>query len=217
MARAACGLGAGLTLAAAGAVPASADVIGNVPVVRQQHALDCEAAALAMAMAHEGLARSQWQLLVAMGIGRRHPRGGLPGRRRPVPQLRRRPQRLGGPPDRLRRLPASGGAGRGGDRRPRPAGGGGIPAAAVYDQVAQGHPAVAWITYDWRPHARHDYVAWDGRWVPYAGPFEHTVTVVGVDGASVRVHDPARGAYWMARPTFEAAYGVYGGMAVVLA
>jgi len=91
-----------------------------------------------------------------------------------------------------------------------------VPVTAVYDQVLTGHPAIVWVTYDFRLHPRHDYLAWDGRWVPYAGPYEHTVTVVGFDGATVLVNDPARGVSRLGKLTFEAGYGVYDGMAVVL-
>ena len=49
---------------------------------------------------------------------------------------------------------------------------------------------VAWISFDWRYHPPGAWLAFDGRSVPYAGPVEHTVTVVGVSGDSVYVFNP---------------------------
>jgi hypothetical protein len=222
LARLMVGLLAALALASLAAVPAAAGdggnhVIGDVPMLRQQYRLSCEAAALEMALAHEGIRRSQWRTLLAMGIDRRHPGAGYRGGGDPYrgfvgdpsgSEIRRTGYGTYFPPV-ARVATAFGGRVVLADQRVAP--------AIVYAQVATGHPAITWIAYDWAPHARHDYLAWDGRWVPYAGPIEHTVTIVGVGPGSVLVNDPARGAYWRSRAAFEAAFAVYDDMAVVLA
>ena len=41
--------------------------------------------------------------------------------------------------------------------------------------------------------------------------------VVGFTSTSVLVNDPDRGRYWVSRGQFEAAYRVYGNMAVAIA
>jgi len=93
----------------------------------------------------------------------------------------------------------------------------GISPATVYANVKAGGPVVVWVTFDLAVHARSDYVAFDGRTIPYAGPEEHAMVVTGVSDASVRLNDPDRGQYWVSRGQFEAAYGVYGQMAVLFA
>ncbi len=93
----------------------------------------------------------------------------------------------------------------------------GVVPADVYDAILQGHPVVAWVTYRWVSTPRNDFVAFDGRLVPYAGPVEHTVTVVGVNEDSVLVNDPLSGPQWVSKSTFEAAYSTYQQMAVILA
>lgn len=93
--------------------------------------------------------------------------------------------------------------------------GSGISPATVYAAAAAGHPVIVWITFDLAVHARNDYQAFDGTTVPYAGPEEHAMVVSGVSSTSVRVNDPDRSQYWIPRSQFEAAYGVYGQMAVV--
>jgi uncharacterized protein YvpB len=93
----------------------------------------------------------------------------------------------------------------------------GIAPGAVYAAVKAGGPVIVWVTFDLATHARGDYVAYDGRTVPYAGPEEHAMVVTGVSDASVRLNDPDRGQYWISRGQFETAYGVYGQMAVLFA
>jgi uncharacterized protein YvpB len=93
---------------------------------------------------------------------------------------------------------------------------GSIPPGDVYQWVLMGHPAVTWTTFDWQVRARKDYTAYDGASIPYAGPDEHTVVVVGVNSGQVLVNDPDRGQYWISRAQFEGAFSVYGDMAVIL-
>ena len=89
--------------------------------------------------------------------------------------------------------------------------------AEIYDAVLTGHPAVAWVTYHWVRLTRKDYVAFDGKTVPYAGPGEHAVTVVGVQPTKVLINNPSTGVEWIDKRTFEAIYAIYDHMAVILA
>jgi uncharacterized protein YvpB len=91
----------------------------------------------------------------------------------------------------------------------------GIAPASIYAAVKAGGPAIVWVTFDLAVHARNDYVAFDGRPIPYAGPEEHAMVVTGVSDTSVRLNDPDRSQYWISRSQFEAAYAVYGQMAVL--
>jgi uncharacterized protein YvpB len=91
-----------------------------------------------------------------------------------------------------------------------------VPPSVLYEQVLQGHPAVVWVTYQWAMPSPSSYVAFDGRPIPYAGPVEHAVTLVGVRPDSVWINNPVTGLERISKPVFEAAYGVYGDMAVVL-
>lgn len=84
---------------------------------------------------------------------------------------------------------------------------GAMDADTIYAELQSGHPVVAWATWDWRWHPRHDYLAFDGRWVPWIGPYDaHVYTIVGIRTDAVLVDDPIRGQYWVVKPAFEAAY-----------
>jgi len=191
----------------------------SVPWYHQEYELSCEAAALRMALAHEGIATTDAAILDIVGIDRRpaffengalrwgdpfttfvgDPNGSevaLTGYGTYYPTIARAAAALGGS------VLASGQ---------------GIPAATVYAAVLQGHPVVAWVTYQWVTPARFDYTAFDSRAVPYAGPVEHAVTVVGVDEGSVLINNPWSGPEWVDKATFEAAYAVYDQMAVIVA
>ena len=93
--------------------------------------------------------------------------------------------------------------------------GAGIAPSTIYSAVKAGHPVLVWVTFDWQPHARTDYLAYDGKTIPYAGPEEHAMVVTGINGNAVRVNDPDRNQYWVTFGRFEAAYAVYGNMALV--
>jgi len=93
----------------------------------------------------------------------------------------------------------------------------GIPPSQVYEAVLAGHPVVTWVTYQWVIQRRQDYVAFDGRVIPYAGPGEHAVTVIGVDPTRVLINNPWSGPEWVNKALFERVYQTYNQMAVVLA
>src|SRR5215470_7032966 len=191
----------------------------SVPWYHQEYELSCEAASLRMALAHEGIATTDAAILDIVGIDRRpaffengalrwgdpfttfvgDPNGSevaLTGYGTYYPTIARAAAALGGS------VLASGQ---------------GIPAATVYAAVLQGHPVVAWVTYQWVTPTRFDYTAFDSRTVPFAGPVEHAVTVVGVDEGSVLINNPWSGQEWVDKTTFEAAYAVYDQMAVIVA
>ena len=96
------------------------------------------------------------------------------------------------------------------------AAGEGITPAAVYADVLGGHPVVAWVTYQWVSAQRSDYTAFDGKVIPYAGPVEHAVTVVGVTSTDVIINNPDFGREVISKSVFEASYSTYNNMAVVL-
>jgi hypothetical protein len=75
---------------------------------------------------------------------------------------------------------------------------------------------VVWIDYLWRAGKSTHCTAYDGRSIPYAGPAEHAMALVGVTPNGVYVNDPARGTYWIRKSTFQAGYSTYHGMAVVI-
>src|SRR5437868_3500306 len=91
-----------------------------------------------------------------------------------------------------------------------------VTPAQVYAAVLAGHPVVAWVTYRWVTLHRQDYIAFDGRTIPYAGPGEHAVTVVGVDASRVLINNPWSGPEWINKSLFERVYATYDDMAVVL-
>ena len=195
------------------------DRVLDVPWFGQAYELSCEEASLRMALAHEGISTTDAAILDVIGVDARpatfdngalrwgdpyvsfvgDPNGSevaVTGYGTYYPTIARAAVALGGQVLRA---------------------GEGIAPADVYDAILRGHPVVAWVTYGWGAAARNDYVAFDGRQVPYAGPVEHAVTVVGVNDASVLVNNPMSGPEWVSKSTFEASYGTYQQMAVVLA
>ncbi|TMD87786.1 MAG: hypothetical protein E6I78_01895, partial [Chloroflexi bacterium] len=97
------------------------------------------------------------------------------------------------------------------------AAGEGMAPNQVYEAVLAGHPVVTWVTYQWVLLRRQDYVAFNGRTIPYAGPGEHAVTIVGVDPNRVLVNNPWSGPEWVSKALFERIFLTYNQMGVVLA
>ena len=92
----------------------------------------------------------------------------------------------------------------------------GVAPQDVYSAVLGNHPAVVWVSFDWKFHPYGQWLAFDGRWVQYEGPVEHAVTIAGVTAGSVLVYNPWFGPQWIDKATFEAAYATYNRMAVIL-
>jgi uncharacterized protein YvpB len=191
----------------------------NVPWYRQAFELSCESASLRMALAYEGIATSDQAILDIVGADPSRAtfvngalRWGDPyasfvgnvngseialtGYGMYYPTVVKAATQLGG------HVLAQGE---------------GITPNQVYEAVLAGHPVVTWVTYQWVTLRRQDYVAFDGRVIPYAGPGEHAVTIVGVDPTRVLVNNPWSGQEWVNKTVFERVYQTYNQMAVVLA
>jgi uncharacterized protein YvpB len=189
-----------------------------VPLYAQTHGLDCEAAALQMALAHQGIYVSQNRLLNAMGIDWRMPVWDATGFHWGDPYAN-----FVGNPDgsEIRRTgygtyaPNVGRVARlfGGhvmDGRER------FSPQTIYWALSMGHPVVAWVSFDWRRHYPTKYIAFDGTIVDYGSPYEHAVTLYGVTPGYVLVNNPWHGyRQWISKRTFEAAFATFDNMAVV--
>jgi uncharacterized protein YvpB len=199
-------------------LPQTGDRILNVPWYHQAFELSCESASLRMALAYEGIATTDAAILNIVGDDPRsaifvngvmhwgdpfasfvgNVNGSeiaLTGYGMYYPTVVRAARALGGSV-----LSA----------------GQNISPAQVYRAVLAGHPVVAWVTYRWVVLHRQDYVAFDGRTIPYAGPGEHAVTVVGVDSNRVLINNPWSGPEWISKSVFERAFATYDDMAVIL-
>jgi len=197
---------------------AAGDSPQRVTWFHQQLHDDCEAASLRMILAARGQNVSDRQLLSRIGVDLGHREFGRSGPRSGDPY-----RSFVGDPDGSER----GGTGFGVYAPPVAAAarslglsvliaGHGIDPQLLGVLVDAGHPAVVWADYLWRNRAPSWYRAYDGRWVPYAGPAEHAVTVTAIDPGWVEIYDPARGHYWISAARFAAGYASYGDMAVVI-
>ena len=91
----------------------------------------------------------------------------------------------------------------------------GVKPSAVYAAVLAGHPAITWVSNDYRTTTTRTWEAWDGATIPYTLN-EHAVLVVGVTPASVLINDPLKGQIWRSRSDFEAGYATFSNMAVIV-
>jgi uncharacterized protein YvpB len=88
-------------------------------------------------------------------------------------------------------------------------------AATVYAELRAGHPVEVWVNAGWIRPAKGTWTAWDGQLIPYTLD-EHAVTLSGVSNDSVRVNDPLHGTqYWIKKTTFEANWADFGNQAVI--
>src|SRR5438094_2418246 len=147
-----------------------------VPLYAQIHGLDCEAAALQMALAHERIYVSQNRLLNAMNIDWRHPVVDSAGAFHwgdPYTNF------VGNPDGSEIRGTGYGTYAPNVGRVARQFGGHlmdareGFPVSTIYWALSAGHPVVAWVSFDWRRHIPTAYVAFDGKVVQYGSPYEH--------------------------------------------
>jgi uncharacterized protein YvpB len=185
-------------------------IISGVAFYYQDHPLSCEEAATSMALTHQGINLSQDQILAELGADRRGEYVDSAGRVRwgnPyetfVGNVNGSESNFTGygtyyPP--LVRIARAHGA--------RIIAYGSMSAATIYARVIAGHPVVAFATWDWAWHPRHDYLSFDGQWIPFIGPYNasHVYTVVGVSPSSVLINDPIRGQYWISKGSFQAGY-----------
>ena len=203
----------GIAAAADGAIYTAlttTHVIGGVAFYYQNHPLSCEEAATSMALTHQGIYVSQDQILAELGADSRAAYRDASGTLRwgnPywtfVGNVNGSESNLTGygtyyPP--LVRIAKAHGA--------RLIAYGSMSADTIYARVIAGHPVVAFATWDWGWHPRHDYLSYDGQWIPFIGPAaaSHVYTVVGVSPGSVLINDPIRGQYWLSKASFQAGY-----------
>jgi uncharacterized protein YvpB len=189
---------------------AATHIISGVSFIYQSHPLSCEEAATSMALTHQGINLSQETILAELGADRHAAYTDSSGRLRwgnPyqtfVGNVNGSEYNLTGygtywPP--LVRIAKSHGA--------RIIDYGSMSAATVYARLIAGHPVVVFATWDWAWHPRHDYLSFDGTWIPFIGPYaaSHVYTAVGISAGSVLVNDPIRGQYWVSKAAFQAAY-----------
>ena len=193
----------------------------------QDHPLSCEAAALKMALAKEGVQAGEDRLLELMGrddrpavvdSGGRLLRWGNPNT-----------SYVGDPDGKLTSYtgygvyagPVAAAAAAAGGKvlawgtNLPPDRGMGISAAAVYQALLEGHPVVAWISNTYHDVQLGTYTAFDGSTVWYTLT-EHAVTLIGVRPDAVLINDPWFGQAWHTKAQFESAYHAFEEMAVVL-
>ena len=206
-------------------VASGSHVISGVAMIYQNHNLSCEEATTSMALTHQGMYVSQDQILSVLGVdstpvvmnGNTVVSWGNPDRAfvGNVNGLERNHTGYQANPKALMRVINyfGGRVIEWGE----PGVAGYISPQEIYAQVKADHPVVAYATWDWAWHPRHDYISEDGNMVAWIGPYDaHVYTVVGVNDWSVLVNDPVRGQYWVSKGSFEAAYSDFN-MAIVFA
>ena len=195
------------------AVARAYHIVYGIKFYYQAHSLSCEETAVSMALTHQGIYLSQDQILAEMGADTRgmyrdgngtvrwgNPYssfvGNVDGSEHDYSGYQ-----ANYPP--LVRVARAHGA--------SVLAAGYMSAETIYANIIANHPVVAYATYDWGWHPRHDYLSFDGQWIPWIGPYvdAHVYTVIGVNPWSVLVNDPIRGQYWVSKATFEASYSVF--------
>jgi uncharacterized protein YvpB len=98
---------------------------------------------------------------------------------------------------------------------PNAYGGEGFSPAAIYAELAAGHPVQIWMEAQWSRPAVRTWIAWDGRPIRYSLA-EHSVILTGVSPTQVRVNDDQFGSqYWVSKWTFETSWRDFNNMAVI--
>jgi uncharacterized protein YvpB len=190
-----------------------------VPLYRQDMALDCETAALQMALSAFGHYQTQADLFSmedpdtrapVMGAGKHVIQWGDPyanfvGNVNGSDAV---PTGYGIYFPVIASIARSHGA-------PYAVGGEGYAPSTVYDAVAAGHPVQVWVETAWGRTYVGNWTAWDGRPVRYSLA-EHSVVLTGIAPGSVRVNDSWRGAtYWVSKSTFEISWADFNNMAII--
>ena len=102
---------------------------------------------------------------------------------------------------------------------PAATGGEGFSATSVYAAIQRGRPVMVWVETGWE-RVRYPLIgtwtAWDGRPIHYS-LIEHTVTLSGVSATQVRVNDPwhVGSQYWINKADFETSWRDFNNMAVI--
>jgi uncharacterized protein YvpB len=203
---------------------APARTVLAVPVIAQAYNLSCEAASLQMALGFEGVRIGQTSLLKLMRPDYARPDlsgGRVVGWGDPYANF------VGDPsgheynstgygvyyPVVAQAAATAGGA--------VAWSGTGLTWTRLTDLVRDHHPVVAWVAFDGVRYAEsgpfYEYVAWDGRRVPFGPGFEHAVVIAGISADAVLVNNPRWGYQeWLPRQAFLDAFAVFGRMAVAL-
>jgi uncharacterized protein YvpB len=94
-------------------------------------------------------------------------------------------------------------------------GGDALSARTVYQALEAGHPVQVWVETNWVRPRTGTWTAWDGRSIPYS-LHEHSVTLSGESADSVRINDPLHGTqYWISKGTFETSWRDFGNQAII--
>lgn len=207
--------------------PSPALRVLDVAIDLQDHPLSCEAAALKMALAHEGIKTDEDTLLALIGSDTRpavvDANGHLVRWGNPNVSF------VGSPDGKLTSFTgygvyagpiASAATAAGGTvlmwgTNLPPDRGKGISPTAVYQALLDGHPVIAWISNTYHDIQLGSYVAFDGTKVWYTLT-EHAVTLIGVRPDAVLINDPWFGQRWHSKAEFESAFHTFEEMAVIL-
>lgn len=199
----------------------------DIVIDLQDHPLSCEAAALKMALSHEGI-RTDENALLAL-IGRDTRPAVVDARGRLIRWGNPNVSFVGNPDGKLanhtgygvyagpvaKAAVAAGGKVLAWGTNLPPDRGKGISPAAVYQALLDGHPVVAWISNTYHDLLLGTYTAFDGTTVYYTLT-EHAVTLIGVRPDAVLINDPWFGQAWHSKAQFESAFHTFEEMAVVL-
>jgi uncharacterized protein YvpB len=198
----------------------SGAVVVGVPVYSQIWALDCETAALQMALAYTGHFYSQPDLFTPQNADLR----------RPVLDPAGNIVQWGNPYTNFVGDVHGSETGKTGygvywpvilsiahsHGAPASVGGEGIAPQTVYAALAARHPVVIWINSGFGTAPAATWRSWDGATIRYT-LHEHAVTLTGVSDGQVLVNDPWQGGqYWVSKGAFEGSWAVFGNMAVVV-
>ena len=211
-------------------VTPSGTVTFTVPVYKQLRNLDCETAALQMALAAMGHTYTQNQLIAMQPApDTRGPvMGPIVNGHKTVKQWGNPYKNFVGNIDGADLVPTGYGiyypplvAVAQAHGVPNAEGGEGAAngwtPARIYAEVAAGHPVMAWTETGWdRPYVGY-WTTFDEKIQIRYSLIEHVVTLSGVSATQVRVNDPwhSGSQYWFSKAAFERSWADFNNMAIV--